>query len=199
MTKSIFLKRISATVQFILGFLLGIGLIAGISGAVLFAYYKKMSVLPQKPIYPKVNSNTQPQANSSDFTDIEPIESVTSGDKIEESLTTQTETESSDPQVLKDTPSDIGSEVEDEPEPEPPLENESELPADAYRAVVTWPEGLSLRSEPTANSGRVGGISADASIIILEESADGNWQRVRLPWSGQEGWVKAGNVRRTSY
>ena len=35
--------------------------------------------------------------------------------------------------------------------------------------------------------------------VPLEDSADGKWQRVRLPWSGQEGWVKAGNIKRTSY
>jgi len=51
MTKSIFLKRLSATVQFILGFALGISLIVGISGALVFAYYKKMSILPKKPVF----------------------------------------------------------------------------------------------------------------------------------------------------
>ena len=84
------------------------------------------------------------------------------------------------------------------PEAEPEPEVDPELPPNAYRAVVTWPEGLSLRSEPSLDAGRIGGIGADATIIILEDSADGQWQRVRLPWSGQEGWVKGGNTERTS-
>ena len=173
MTKTIFLRRLSATIQFILGFTIGIGLIAGISGAALFAYYRKMSVLPQKPIYPETTA--KPELKE-EITTIEPIESTNMGDEVEESLITEPE-------------------AEPEPEPEP----EPELPANAYRAVVTWPEGLSLRSEPSANSGRIGGIGADASIIILGTSDDGNWQKVKLPWSNQEGWVKAGNTERTSY
>ena len=175
MTKTIFLKRLSATIQFILGFTLGIGLIAGISGAALFAYYQKMSVLPKKPVYPETTAEPELQE---EFTTIEPIESTTMDDEVEESSIVQAETE---------------------PEPEPAPETEVELPADAYRAVVTWPEGLSLRAEPSVNSGRVGGIDADASIIILGTSADGEWQRVRLPWNDLEGWVKAGNTKRTSY
>lgn len=188
MTKTIFLKRLSATVQFILGFVLGISSIAGISGAAIFAYYKKMSVSPQKPVYPEStldSANSEPEK----FTAIEPIESTTMGDEVEESLITETETE---PSLEEDKP-------EPEPAPEPAPEPEAEIPADAYRAVVTWPEGLSLRAEPSVNAGRVGGIAGDASIIILGTSADGNWQRVRLPWSNQEGWVKAGNTKRTSY
>lgn len=179
MTKTIFLKRLSATIQFVLGFALGIGLIAGISGAALFAYYQKMSVLPQKPVYPESTTDSEPE----EFTAIEPIESTTMGDEVEESLITETE-----------PPSE-----EDKPAPAPEPAPEPEIPADAYRAVVTWPEGLSLRAEPSVDAGRVGGIAADASIIILGTSADGNWQRVRLPWSNQEGWVKAGNTKRTSY
>lgn len=181
MTKSIFLKRLSATVQFILGFALGIGLIAGISGIVLFAYYKKMSVLPQKPVFPE--SKVSPEINADTIessTDIEPLESNTLQDN-EEEVVEATE--------LQEVP----EEPKQESKPEP------KLPPNAYRGTVTWPQGLSLRAEPNINAGRVGGIAAKANIIILEDSADGKWQRVRLPWSGQEGWVKAGNIKRTSY
>ena len=169
MTKSIFLKRLSATVQFILGFVLGVSLIAGISGAALFAYYQKMSVLPKKPVFFRT---TVPQKTASN-----PIEPATSIEPLESTT------------------------VEDEAAFEEPEEvaAEAELPPDAYRAVVTWPQGLSLRSQPSTNAGKVGGIDANTSIIILEDSADGEWQRVRLPWSNQEGWVKGGNTKRTSY
>ena len=163
MTKSIFFQRLSATIQFVLGFVIGISLIAGVSGAAIYAYYQKMSVLPKKPDFPEATSSLETATDSAEESiDIEPLESNT---------------------------------VPEEAEPE---EAEPELPPNAYRAVVTWPEGLSLRSEPTVNADRIGGIGANATIIILEDSADGNWQRVRLPGSGQEGWVKGGNTERTS-
>ena len=162
MTKSIFFQRLSATIQFILGFAIGVSLIAGVSGAAIYTYYQKMSVLPKKPNFPEVTASPESAADPTDDLDIEPNESNTA------------------------------PEVEPEPEVDP------ELPPNAYRAVVTWPEGLSLRSEPSLDAGRIGGIGADATIIILEDSTDGEWQRVRLPWSGQEGWVKGGNTERTS-
>ncbi|MEL6496167.1 MAG: SH3 domain-containing protein [Cyanobacteria bacterium J06623_7] len=165
MTKSIFLKRLSATVQFILGFALGIGTIGGITGVLIFAYYTKMSVLPKKPEFPlaEVAPATTPDVSE---TAIEPLEAT----------------------------------IENEPPDEvPPTEAEPparELPANAYRATVTWPQGLSLRAEPDVDATRIGGIETKATIFILEDSSDGKWQRVQLPWNGQEGWVKGGNTRR---
>ncbi|MDJ0595492.1 MAG: SH3 domain-containing protein [Pleurocapsa sp. MO_226.B13] len=178
MTKSNILQRLSATVQFILGFLIGIGLIAGVSGSLIFAYYKKMSTVPQKPDFPaSVVPSETPESASNETetsTSIEPLESTTSPEEeLEEDL-----------EVIPE-------------EPESPAQ--PELPPSAYYAQVTWPQGLSLRAEPSINAGRIGGIGFDETIIILEDSADGKWQRVRLPWSEQEGWVKAGNIKRTSY
>ena len=165
MTKSIFLKRLSATVQFILGFIIGISLIGGITGTLVFAYYKRMSVLPEKPVFTEAEVAEQNSTEPVE-TEIEPLESST----------------------------------ELEPEPEPTVAEapppEAELPANAYRATVTWPEGLSLRAEPALDAERVGGIETKATIFILENSADGNWQRVQLPWNGQIGWVKAGNTKK---
>ncbi|MEL7522153.1 MAG: SH3 domain-containing protein [Cyanobacteria bacterium J06553_1] len=169
MSKSIFLKRLSATAQFILGFILGIGLIAGITGTLVFAYYTKMSVLPKKPVFsPAPVSEATPDSVDAE---IEPLES----NSIDEAP------EATNPVI-----------AEPEPEPEPELE----LPANAYRATVTWHEGLSLRAEPSIEAERVGGIETKATIFILEDSADGKWQRVQLPWNGQEGWVKGGNTRK---
>ena len=173
MTKSIFLKRLSATVQFILGFVLGISLIAGISGAMIFAYYKKMSVLPNKPEFSETEVATEATTPEPTETEIEPLESTPE--------------------------SELELEPEPEPEPEPEEDEappEAELPPNAYRATVTWPEGLSLRAEPDIDAERVGGIETKATIFILEDSADGRWQRVQLPWNSQEGWVKAGNTKK---
>ena len=178
MTKSNILQRLSATVQFILGFLIGIGLIAGVSGGLIFAYYKKMSTVPQKPDFPASVVPSETPESASDETEtstaIEPLESTTSPEELLEE----------DLEVIPE-------------EPESPAQ--PELPPNAYYAQVTWPQGLSLRAEPSINAGRIGGIAFDETIIILEDSADGKWQRVRVPWSEQEGWVKAGNIKRTSY
>jgi Bacterial SH3 domain len=169
MAKSIFLKRLSSTVQFILGFMLGITLIAGVSAGLGFLYYKQMSTLPKKPEFSQDRSSPETVAQTE-----KPSETTTDSNVA----ANETETEKAEETVL---------------------EPESELPPNAYRAVVTWPQGLSLRAEPNLNAGRIGGISHNAKIIILEDSADGQWQKVRVPWSEQEGWVKAGNTERASY
>ena len=170
MTKSIILQRISATAQFILGFIIGITLIVGVSGGLVFAYYKKMSVLPKKPDFP---ASVQPSSNDDEIESAATIEPLESNTTLEE-------------------------EVAVVPEPEPEPEPELELPPNAYYAAVTWSEGLSLRAEPSIDAERVGGIEYNSEILILEDSADGKWQRVMLPWNQQEGWVKGGNTKRVN-
>ncbi len=58
---------------------------------------------------------------------------------------------------------------------------------------MTWPDGLSLRSEPNGESESLTGLAYDQEIIILKTSEDGNWEQVRLPNSDRTGWVRAGN------
>ena len=161
MTKAIFFQRLSATIQFILGFAFGIALIAGSAAGAGYIYYKRMSVIPQKPLFSE-------ETNSSETTATSP---ETPKDK---SLETTTETENA-------------------------TEIKPELPANAYEARVTWPQGLSLRSEPDINAGRIGGIAYNSKIVILEDTPDNEWQKIRIPWSEQEGWVKGGNTQRITY
>ncbi|PHK16786.1 peptide-binding protein, partial [Nostoc linckia z13] len=71
------------------------------------------------------------------------------------------------------------------------------LPSGAYRGRVTWAEGLSLRAQPNQDGERIGGVGFNQKIIVLEESEDKAWQKIRLEDSGQEGWVKAGNTEKT--
>ncbi|MGI0481082.1 SH3 domain-containing protein [Geminocystis sp. CENA526] len=100
----------------------------------------------------------------------------------------------------KETPTPAVVEKKEEPpkveevkKEEPPAEK---LPDGAYKARVTWSTGLSLRSEPSASAERVGGVGFNTEIIILTTSNDRQWQKVRIPNSQQEGWVKAGNVEK---
>jgi len=61
-------------------------------------------------------------------------------------------------------------------------------------ARVTQPIGLVLRSEPTQASDPLGGIEFNREVEVLETSPDGEWLRIRIPASGQEGWIKSGNT-----
>ncbi|MEA5619189.1 SH3 domain-containing protein [Cronbergia sp. UHCC 0137] len=102
------------------------------------------------------------------------------------------------PIPVKTTPTPK-AEVKTEPTPTPtptPTESPNSLPVGAYRGNVTWPQGLSLRSSPQQDSERVGGVGANQKIIVLEESSDKAWLKIRLEGSDQEGWVKAGNIQR---
>ncbi|MBD2292314.1 SH3 domain-containing protein [Anabaena sphaerica FACHB-251] len=83
------------------------------------------------------------------------------------------------------------------PSPTPtPTESPDSLPPGAYKAVVTWPQGLSMRDKPTLDAQSVGGVGANEKLIILEESQDKNWQKIRIEGTDKEGWVKAGNTKR---
>lgn len=66
----------------------------------------------------------------------------------------------------------------------------------AYYARVTWPQGLVLRSEPNLDADHVGSAGYNQQLIVLQASADKNWERVRFENGEQEGWVKAGNMER---
>ncbi|WP_315790799.1 SH3 domain-containing protein [Fischerella sp. JS2] len=77
-----------------------------------------------------------------------------------------------------------------------PEESAQSLPPGAYKARVTWKQGLRLRKEPTADSERTGGVAFNQKVIVLEESSDKDWQKIRLENGEQEGWVKSGNVQK---
>ena len=80
------------------------------------------------------------------------------------------------------------------PSPSPsPSPSEEALEAGQYKARVTWSDGLVVRGEPNLEANRVGGVEHNQTIVVLEDSADGKWQRVRSEDGKVEGWVKAGN------
>lgn len=101
----------------------------------------------------------------------------------EKSPSNQTETTATKPEEKKETTETVAEETED-------------LPEGAYRARVTWSTGLSVRSQPSPDAERVGGVGYNWEIIILSSSSDGDWQKIRIPSSGEEGWVKAGNIEK---
>ena len=87
------------------------------------------------------------------------------------------------------------------PKPTPtksPEASEKPLPPGAYRATVTWPQGLILRAQPQVNAERLGGVGFNAKVIVLQSNNDKSWQKIRIQSSGQEAWVKAGNTRKVA-
>ena len=84
-----------------------------------------------------------------------------------------------------------------QPTPTPSKSPIQELPPGAYKARVTWPEGLSMRDAPTLNSTRIGGVAANQEVFVLKQSGDGRWQQVRVVEGNQEGWIKAGNTAKS--
>lgn len=149
------MKRLSSIIQFIIGFFLGIAILAGGTTAFAYVFFTKMTNNPPKPTFSeeKTAKATNTPENST----------ATSSQPQEKAAATQ--------------------------EPE-------NLPPGAYKARVSWADGLSLRSEASREAERIGGIAYNAEIVVLEESEDKQWQKVRLLEGTQEGWIKAGNIEK---
>ncbi len=152
--------------QFIIGFILGLILFSAGIAGGAYWFLTKAAVNPSKPIYEEEKTTATKTG-------------VNSGNN--NSANTN--------QVSNDNTTETVAKTELEPE-------EEQLPTGAYRARVTWSTGLSLRANPSIDAERIGGIGYNWEIIILSLSEDGNWQKVRIPSSGEEGWVKAGNVQK---
>jgi hypothetical protein len=84
------------------------------------------------------------------------------------------------------------AEAQPTPTPTPTPAN----PPGAYEARVIQPIGLILRQGPSQDAEQIGGVGYDEQVVVLEESSDGEWIKVRLSGSDVEGWVKSGNTER---
>ncbi|NEP46979.1 MAG: SH3 domain-containing protein [Okeania sp. SIO2H7] len=127
--------------KFLVGFILAVLLLAGASVAAVLYFAAKLSVLPEKPIFP----NEKPVVEN-----VSQVQSGTSNNGLEPG---------------------------------------------AYRAVVVEPIGLILRDTPSRDAVRIGGISYQEEVIVLETTEDGRWERVRVDDGGDRiGWVSGGNT-----
>jgi len=83
-----------------------------------------------------------------------------------------------------------------------PIPKSSQSPASkplepgSYKARVTWSKGLVLRGGPSINAERVGGLAYNETIVVLEQSPDKQWQRVRTENGNRKGWIKSGNIKK---
>jgi hypothetical protein len=149
------MNRLSGFFQFIIGFFLGVVLLAGASAAVAYMVLSKMSTPPDKPLFAE--------------------------EKKQQAL------------ARKVTTADRKKTV---PNPVTEVKGLEDMPTGTYKAIVSWPEGLSLRAGPSTESARLGSLGYKAELTILGTSEDGNWQKVKVTASDREGWIKAGNIQK---
>ncbi|MEH1855764.1 MAG: SH3 domain-containing protein [Nostoc sp.] len=164
---------LSGLTKFILGFFLAIAVLVGSGVAVALYFINRTGVPPAKPVF----SNDSPSVKAQAPKATEPREG-------KPTLKPETQAQSSPSPTPTPTESPKAT-----PSPKP-------LPAGAYRGRVSWAEGLSLRSQPSQEAEKIGGVGFNQKIIILEESDDKSWQKIRLEGSEKEGWVKAGNTEK---
>lgn len=63
-------------------------------------------------------------------------------------------------------------------------------------AIVTWPEGLIVRSSADVAGEQVGGIEFKREVYLIESSTDKAWDKVKVANGDLEGWVKGGNLEK---
>lgn len=64
---------------------------------------------------------------------------------------------------------------------------------------MTQPIGLILRDTPSAEANRIGGIAYQEKVVVLGESDDKQWQKVRvLTDRDRTGWIKGGNTEKAN-
>jgi Bacterial SH3 domain len=161
----------SGILKFVLGISLALAVLIGSGVAAALYFMNRVSMPAPKPVY--VNDTPAVKAKAVK------IQQVTSS-----------------PTPTSQAKAEVKVEANPKPTPQetPEAAKEESLPPGSFNARVSWPKGLSLRSQPTLNAERLGGVGFNEKIIVLEEK-DG-WQKVRLAQSKQEGWVRAGNTRK---
>jgi Bacterial SH3 domain len=169
--------------KFFLGFLIAIALLVGGGVAVALYFVTKLTTPPPKPVF----ANDKPaiaQTKSS------PVASKPTA--IPPTQLNAASTPTATTVAVQSSPSPSASATptpEETPSPKP-------LEPGAYRGRVTWPDGLIVRNAPGTEAERIGGIAYNQQVVIVSESDDKRWIKVRVEENNQEGWVKAGNVKR---
>lgn len=106
------------------------------------------------------------------------------------------ETVASSPSGSESTPSEgDANDAAPAASPQPSEPAPIERPPNSYDAVVVQPIGLVLRSGPGREFQQLGGIDYNDPVLVIETSGDGEWLNVRIPDTGQEGWIKSGNTQ----
>jgi hypothetical protein len=154
--------------KYTLGILLAIAILAGTGAATALYFMNRTSAPPAKPMF----ANDYPAKKQKP--------------KVPVAKATQPGSEAKG-EAPKPTPT---------PTPSPEATETPKLPPGAYQARVTWNQGLIIRTQPNQDAERIGGVGFNARVIVLQQSPDNSWQKIRLEGGEQEGWVKAGNTQK---
>ncbi|MEC4813473.1 MAG: SH3 domain-containing protein [Scytonema sp. PMC 1069.18] len=161
--------------KFVLGIFLAIAILVGGGVAVALYFMNRTSAPPTKPVFANDSPEVRGQAKKTEATEKNKKAAVQPKEKPKA--------------TPKPTP---------KPEETPKAEEEKKLPPGAYRARVTWSQGLIVRSQPQGDAERLGGVGFNSNVIVLQQSDDQAWQKIRIEGSEQEGWVKAGNTEKVN-
>lgn len=194
-------------IKFVTGILLALALLF-VGGAAAARYLiTRLTTLPPKPIF--VEEQTVQETESSPVDDMaaagplvidedavvfDDLEPESFQDSTTDVAATDEAAEAETPEPAVTEPGVMASEGT-EPDSAEPESQEAETPEpEQANARVTQPIGMVLRQGPSQDTTRIGGLYYNDEIIVIGESADGQWQQVRLPGSGVEGWIKSGNT-----
>ncbi|MGL5033112.1 MAG: SH3 domain-containing protein [Microcystaceae cyanobacterium] len=186
------MKRFSGVFQFIIGFFLGLTIFVGGLSLLGYFVFSRLAATPPRPAFPEENKTKTVKQPGTKALKPTPQASSASGKKEDSKTETKPKVEPSP--AVSPTP-EASPSATPEPTPTPEAKKE-ELPAGAYRAKVIRSEGLSLRGDPSKEAERVGGVGYNADLVVLEKSPDGEWVKVKTAEGGQEGWVRAGNLKK---
>jgi hypothetical protein len=161
-----------------------------VSGSFIAAQHviSQFTTLPPKPTFP----NDKPDPNGKPA----PNDKATPSNKSTGSDQSSTQTpavKAAQASSAPATPAKPSPSLSPSPSTQP---SPQETEAAGYRAKIMLSEGLNLRGDPNRDAERIGGVAYNDQIIILEDSPDGEWQKVRIESSGQEGWIKSGHAER---
>lgn len=168
------MKRLSGLLQFMVGFVLGVAILVGGATAVAYMLLSGMNSNPPKPVF------------------TEEKKEETKEEKAAKPIPTTPVQEQPQAEVKESPTAALAPKATPKPSPEA---RKKETTSEGYQARVTWQSGLSLRSQPTSESTRLGGLDYNTKVSVVGTSSDGQWHRVRLS-DGREGWIKAGNISR---
>ncbi|MBE9091730.1 SH3 domain-containing protein [Microcystis aeruginosa LEGE 11464] len=168
------MKRLSGLLQFMVGFVMGVVILVGGATAVAYMLLSGMNSNPPKPVF------------------TEEKKEETKEEKAAKPIPTTPVQEQPQAEVKESPTAAPAPKAAPKPSPEA---RKREATSEGYQARVTWQSGLSLRSEPTSESTRLGGLDYNTKVSVVGTSSDGQWHRVRLS-DGREGWIKAGNISR---
>lgn len=171
----------SGLVKFLIGFIIAIALMIGAGVAAALYFVTKLTAPPPKPIF----ANDKPVVKAQAMT----AKSQSKPTSMPNKPAATTPTSSTASTTLSGEQASATATPSDTPSPKP-------LEPGAYRGRVTWSKGLSLRGGPNLESERIGGVAYNQNIVVLGESDDKKWLKIRVEDGDTEGWVKAGNIER---